>query len=267
MTDSFPVKAVIFDWAGTMIDFGSMAPVHALLDVFAADGLPITASEARAAMGKAKREHVRAILSDAGVAARWLSAKGRAADEGDVERIYAALEPAMEAAATRAATLIPGAADTAAALRKLGVRIGSGTGYTREMMRGIQPAAAAQGYAPDVVICAGDTPTGRPAPLMSWAAMIALNVWPARACIKVDDAPVGIEEGKVAGCWTVGIAGSGNEVGLDIEAYRALSDTDRQTRLATATATLRAAGADYVIEDISELMPVVREIAARMTQG
>ena len=134
------------------------------------------------------------------------------------------------------------------------------------MMRGIQPAAAAQGYAPDVVICAGDTPTGRPAPLMSWAAMIALNVWPARACIKVDDAPVGIEEGKVAGCWTVGIAGSGNEVGLDIEAYRALSDKDRQARLAAATATLRAAGADYVIEDISELMPVVREIAARMAQ-
>ena len=117
-----------------------------------------------------------------------------------------------------------------------------------------------------MVICAGDTPTGRPAPLMSWAAMIALNVWPARACIKVDDAPVGIQEGKSAGCWTVGIAGSGNEVGLDIDAYRALSDKDRQARLAAATATLRAAGADYVIEDISELMPVVREIAARMAQ-
>ena len=27
---SFPVKAVVFDWAGTMIDFGCVAPVDAL---------------------------------------------------------------------------------------------------------------------------------------------------------------------------------------------------------------------------------------------
>jgi len=97
--------------------------------------------------------------------------------------------------------------------------------------------------------------------------MIALNVWPARACIKVDDAPVGIEEGKAAGCWTVGIAGSGNEVGLDHAAYHALDAADRARRLAKAEAGLKAAGADYVIEDVSHLLSVVHEIAARIAQG
>lgn len=263
----FPVRAVIFDWAGTVIDFGCMAPVEALIDVFATEGITLTAAEARADMGKAKLDHVRALLAEPGVAARWHNVKARAPGETDVAALYAKLEPAIEAAATRAAVLIPGAAATVATLRQLGVRIGSGTGYTREMMRGIEPAAAAQGYSPEVVICAGETPSGRPAPFMSWAAMIALDVWPARACIKVDDAPVGIEEGRNAGCWTVGLSGSGNEVGLDLASYQALSVVDRNAALARAEARLKAAGADFVIEDISELMPVVHEIARRIAQA
>jgi phosphonoacetaldehyde hydrolase len=261
---SFPVKAVVFDWAGTVIDFGCMAPVEALIEVFAAEGLAITPAEARADMGRAKLDHLRALLAEPGVAARWLAAKRRVADEDDVERIYERLEPAMAEAAARAAKMIPGAVETVAALRQLGVKIGSGTGYTPAMMERIQTAAEEQGYAPDVVVCAGDTPSGRPSPLMVWAALIELDAWPARACIKVDDAPVGIIEGKEAGCWTVGISASGNEVGLDAEAYRALPETERRALVAKAEASLKAAGADYVIEDVSHLLPVVHEIARRI---
>ncbi|WP_408590730.1 phosphonoacetaldehyde hydrolase [Novosphingobium sp.] len=261
---SFPVQAVVFDWAGTVIDFGCMAPIHALMGVFAADGLPISEAEARADMGKAKLDHLRAILAEPGVAARWLAAKGAPSTENDVTRLYALLEPAMLEAATRAAVLIPGAVETVDSLRALGVKIGSGTGYTREMMAGILPAAQEQGYAPDVVICAGETPSGRPAPLMTWAALIQLDAWPANRCIKVDDAPVGIAEGKSAGAWTIGLSASGNEVGVDLATYRALPEAERAERVGQAEARLRAAGADYVIEDISQLLPVVHEIAGRI---
>jgi phosphonoacetaldehyde hydrolase len=263
-TAHFPVKAIVFDWAGTMIDFGCMAPVEALMEVFTGEGVAITDAEARADMGKAKLDHLRAILAEPGVAARWRKAKGSVADEADIARIFAKLEPAMIETAARAATLIPGAAETFSALRDLGIRIGSGTGYTPAMMTAIRQAAAEQGYTPEVVICSGDTPSGRPAPLMTWAALIALDSWPANVCIKVDDAPVGIAEGKNAGCWTVGISGSGNEVGLDLEAYRALPEEERQVRLAGAEASLRAAGADFIIEDISQFLPVVHEIARRI---
>jgi phosphonoacetaldehyde hydrolase len=261
---SFPVKAVVFDWAGTVIDFGCMAPVRALMGVFEAEGLTLSNAEARRDMGKAKLDHLRALLMEPPVAGRWLEAKGAPASEADVARLYARLEPAMQAAAAESARLIPGAADTVAALRALGVKIGSGTGYTREMMTGILPAAAEQGYAPDVVVCAGETPSGRPAPLMTWKALIAMDAWPARACIKVDDAPVGIEEGRAAGCWTVGFSASGNGMGLDRDAWLALPAAERAERLAAAEAPLRAAGADYVIEDISQLLPVVHEIAGRI---
>jgi phosphonoacetaldehyde hydrolase len=264
---SFPVKAVIFDWAGTVIDFGCMAPVEALCEVFAGEGVELTAAEARADMGRAKLDHLRAILAAPAVAARWQAAKGILPGEAEVLRLYAALEPAMEAAAARAAELIPGAAQAVAGLRAKGVRIGSGTGYTRAMMRPILPAAAAQGYAPDVVICAGETPSGRPAPLMSWAALIALDAYPAQACIKVDDAPVGIAEGRAAGCWTVGVAASGNEVGLSLADYTALDALDRARRVGRAAQSLLAAGADYIVEDISHLEAAVEAIAQRIAAG
>lgn len=260
----FPVKAVIFDWAGTMVDFGCMAPVRALRQVFAGEGVALAAEDARADMGRAKLDHLRALLSEPGVAARWRAAKGAEPGEADVARLYEALGPAMTEAAAGAAKLIPGAASTVCALRKLGVRIGSGTGYTRAMMGAILSEAERQGYVPDVTICAGETPSGRPSPQPAWAAMIALDVWSARACIKVDDAAVGMAEGKAAGCWTVGVAASGNEVGLDAEAFARLSEEDRRRLVPRAAERLKAAGADYVIDDVSDLLPVVHEIAARI---
>jgi phosphonoacetaldehyde hydrolase len=264
---SYPVKAVIFDWAGTMIDFGSMAPVAAMMDAFAAHGVIVSEAEVRRDMGRAKRDHVGAIMADPDVAARWFAAAGASPTDADGDRIHHALEPVIAAAAARRADLIPGAAGIAADLSDLGVKIGSGTGYSRGTMNDILPLAAAQGYSPAVVVCAGETPSGRPAPLMTWQALIALDAWPAQDCIKVDDAPVGIEEGRLAGCWTVGVAASGNGVGLSLDAYRMLSESDRAERVEASAAVLKAAGADYVIDTVAALRPVLDEIAARITAG
>src|SRR5215475_4818931 len=121
---SFPVKAVVFDWAGTMVDFGCMAPVDALIDVFATEGMTLSAEEARRDMGKAKHDHLTALLAEPGIASRWRDLKGQASTDADIERLYQKLVPAMTVAAAKASTLIPGAAETAAALKALGVRIG-----------------------------------------------------------------------------------------------------------------------------------------------
>ena len=264
---TFPIKAVIFDWAGTMVDFGCMAPVEALVDAFAAQGVAITPAIARRDMGRAKRDHVAAILSDPAVAGAWTAAKGRAPAADDCDAVYQALEPLIAAAAARCTDLIPGAAALAADLANRGVKIGSGTGYTREMMAEILPRAAAQGYAPTVVVCAGETPSGRPAPLMTWKALIELDAWPAQACVKVDDATVGISEGRGAGCWTVGLSASGNGVGLSLHDFQALADTERMARVAAAAGELRAAGADYVVETVADIGPVLDIIAARIAAG
>jgi phosphonoacetaldehyde hydrolase len=261
------IRAVVFDWAGTMVDFGCQAPVEALVAAFAAEGVALAAEDARRDMGRAKRDHVRELLAHPPVAAAWTKAKGAAPVEADGDRIYRALEPLMAEAAARFSDLIPGAAAVAAELRARGVRIGSGTGYTRAMMAEILPRAAAQGYEPAVVVCAGETPSGRPSPLMTWKALIALDAWPARLCVKVDDAEVGVEEGRAAGCWSLGVAASGNGVGLSLAALEALGEADRRARIDRAAESLKAAGAHLVVDTIADLPEALAEIERRIAAG
>lgn len=264
---SSAIKAVVFDWAGTMVDFGCQAPVEALVAAFAAEGVALAAEDARRDMGRAKRDHVRALLAHPPVARAWAEAKGAAPTEADGERIYRAVEPLMIKAAGRCSQLIPGAAEVAAGLRARGVRLGSGTGYTRAMMAEILPRAAEQGYAPELVVCAGETPSGRPSPLMTWQALITLDAWPARLCVKVDDAEVGIEEGRAAGCWTIGVAASGNGVGLTLGELEALPQAVRRARIDRAAQSLEASGAHLVIDTVADLPQALADIERRIAAG
>ena len=249
---------VIFDWAGTMVDFGCQAPVIALREAFARHGVQISEAQARRDMGKAKVDHVRALLGDPVVAKAWVEARGIASGEADIVALMLALGPLMRDQAARAAQLIDGALVALGALRAEGVKVASSTGYTRDMMAPVLREAAAQGYVPEHVICAGETPVGRPSPLMIYKACAELGVWPLSRVVKVDDAEAGVAEGRAAGCFTVGVAASGNCIGLSQEAWRSLPAAERTARLAAAERSLLAAGADVVIESVAQLVPLLR---------
>ena len=248
---------VIFDWAGTMVDFGCRAPVAALLEAFARHGVTLDEATARADMGKAKVDHVRALLARPDVGAAWIAANGAAAGDDDVAALMADLGPLMRDAAGEAAELIPGAAQTVAALRAAGLKVASSTGYTRDMMGPVLTGAAAQGYAPDHLVCSGETPQGRPTPLIIYTACAELGVWPLARVIKVDDAEAGIGEGRAAGCFTVGVSASGNGMGLSRPGFEALAPAERAARLASVETSLKAAGADLVIETVADLVPAL----------
>ena len=253
---------VIFDWAGTMVDFGCMAPIEALVEAFARHGVALDEATARRDMGKAKADHVRALLARPRIAADWAEANGAPPGEPDVAALMDDLGPLMRDAAAQAAELIPGAADTVAALRAAGLRVASSTGYTREMMTPVLARAAEQGYAPDHLVCANETPQGRPSPLMIYKACVELGVWPLSRVVKVDDAEAGIAEGRAAGCLTVGVTASGNGIGLSAAALAALDPAERATRLVSAAAKLKSAGADLVIETVADLIPALNGSAA-----
>ena len=257
---------VIFDWAGTMVDFGCHAPVSALRVAFAQRAVTISDTQARRDMGKAKEDHVRALLTEPSIAQAWEKARGRRADDEDVRALMIDLGPLMRDQAARAAQLIDGARIAVEALRAEGIKVASSTGYTREMMLPVLQAAAAQGYVPDHLVCSGETPRGRPTPLMIYKACAELGVWPLSRVVKVDDTEAGVREGRAAGCFTVGISASGNEVGLSRDALRALHAEDRDARIAAAEDSLRAAGADAVIETVAQLIPVLRSAAERRVE-
>jgi len=252
---------VVLDWAGTMVDFGCQAPVKALVEAFRQEGVAVDAATARRDMGRSKADHVRAMLSYPAIAHAWLARHGRAPDERDVEALMVRLGPLMREQAAAAATLIPGARETFDQLRARGIKVASSTGYTREMMAPVLARAAEQGYVPQHVVCAGETPAGRPAPLMIYKACAELGVWPLSRVVKVDDAEVGIAEGKAAGAFTVGVAASGNSIGLLLEELNALAANERARRIEAASRQLRAAGADLVIDSVADLIPALERVS------
>lgn len=261
------IQAVIFDWAGTVLDHGSRAPMAAFVRAFAQFGVTISVDDARGPMGMAKRDHIR--LVGAAVNEAWRARHGHDFNEADMEAIFAVFEPLNVAAVKTPehSTLIAGAREALDWCAARGIRIGSTTGYTRPIMEELAPLAAAQGFAPEVMVCAGDLPAGRPAPLQMWFAMARMGIWPARQVVKCDDTPPGIGEARNAGCWAVGFALSGNIAGLS-EAEMALAgEVARAGMRARATAELRAAGAHEVVDSIADLPRAVAAIEARMTAG
>jgi phosphonoacetaldehyde hydrolase len=239
----------------------------AFVETFAEFGVPISVDEARGPMGMAKRPHIAAILALPRVAAAWAERHGHVPIQADVDVVYAAFLPKNVAVAARFATLIPGVAEVVAELRREGVKIGSTTGYTREIMVEILPAAAAQGFAPDSLACTGDTPDGRPTPYMLYKTFLDLRVWPAWNAIKVDDTEVGVAEGVNAGVWTVGVAVSGNLFGMSEADAASLDPAEFQRRRSVAAGKLKGAGAHYVIDSVADLMPVMNAVDARLAGG
>lgn len=259
------VKAVVLDWAGTVVDHGSRAPMGAFVCAFAEFGVAISLADARAPMGLAKADHIRAIGRSPSVAAAWLRRHGRDFAEADVDAIFQVFEPMNIAAVREHADIIPGALTAIEALCERGVRIAGTTGYTRPIMDVLEPLASAAGYRPEFTVCAGDLPAGRPTPLMMWYAMARLGVWPAAAVVKVDDTAPGLGEGRAAGTWVVGIALTGNAVGLAAEELAAKSPADRARLRDQAMREL--VDADLVIDSIADLPQAIAEIDARLAAG
>jgi phosphonoacetaldehyde hydrolase len=120
----------------------------------------------------------------------------------------------------------------------------------------------------DANTCANAAGTnGRPKPWMAAEVAAALDAWPLAAVVKVDDTLPGIGEGLHAGMWTVGVARTGNELGLDEAEAAALPADELAARLAAARARFAGAGAHYVINSVADLLPVIDDIERRLAAG
>ena len=102
-----PVKAVVFDLAGTLIDFGSCAPAGAFVTLFDNYQIKATLEQAREPMGMHKREHIRTMMNMPEIAQQWENQHGRAWNERDVQTLYEDFIPLQLDALPHFGDLIP----------------------------------------------------------------------------------------------------------------------------------------------------------------
>ncbi len=262
-----PLKAVILDWAGTTVDFGSFAPTAVFLKLFASRNISVSVEQARIPMGLMKKDHLRAIAAQAEVAQQWELLHGRTFTEADLDDLFQDFIPMQMECLTEYASPIPGVVDAIAAMRARGLKIGSTTGYTRAMMEVLVPEAARRGYQPDCWIASDDTPAGRPAPWMIYQNAIQLQVYPLEAIVKIGDTFPDIEEGLNAGTWTIGLAMTGNLLGFTETEFNASSLDELAEKRKANYAKLYHAGAHFVVDSLADCLPILDEIERLLKTG
>jgi phosphonoacetaldehyde hydrolase len=262
------IRGVVFDWAGTIIDFGSLAPMGAFVELFSRHGIAITVSQARIPMGLPKLAHIEALGAMPIVAQQWQEAYGRAFNAEDAQNLLIEFEPMSAKAALEHSDFIPGFLDTYAWLGEQQIGVASTTGYTRKIMTPLIAKALTLGFNPRLTVCCDDVAKSRPDPMGMHQCMLALNLVGMGQCIvKVDDTKPGLQEALNAGCWTVGIAASGNALGWSLSQWTLASKEAREAAVGVAREQLLAAGAHEVIDTVAHLPDALQRINARLNSG
>ena len=254
------IECVIMDWAGTAIDYGCFAPVSAFIESFRAIGIEVTPEEARRPMGLTKIDHIRALFDMERIGEAFRQKYGRVYGEEDVKGRYAEFQRLLFATLREYTAPISDVIETIDVLRKMGIKIGSTTGYTREMMDVVVPAAAEKGYRTDNCVTSDGLPAGRPYPYMIYKNMCDLAVPSRLSVVKYGDTISDIKEGVNAGVWSVGVILGSNEMGLTEDEVKQLPEAELKKRMAAVRNRMYAAGAHYVVDSICELPALIESI-------
>lgn len=261
------ITAVVLDWAGTTVDFGSRAPVAALQRIFEANGVPVTTAEAREHMGLLKRDQIRCICAGPRVRDAWSYRHGQPPSGPDVERLFSEFLPRQAEIIAAFSAPIPGVPETVEAWKSAGLRIGSTTGYTRELLDVVIPAAARDGYSPHASVTPDEVGGGRPKPFMCYRNAILLGAYPLWRCVKIGDTPADIAEGINAGMWTIGITATGNEIGLSRSEWETLPPGERAARQDAAARRLTETGAHFTVPSLADCTGILDDIERRLAAG
>jgi phosphonoacetaldehyde hydrolase len=261
------LRAVIFDWAGTTIDFGCFAPTGVFIEIFRQTGINITMEEARGPMGKHKRDHITEIARSKRVSEEWNQRYGSECTDDDIDEMYSKFIPLQLSVLEKYSALVPELPEAVKTIRSHGLKIGSTTGYNREMMDIVMKTAENQGFFVDSMVCGSDVPAGRPAPWMAFRNAENLGIYPMEAIVKIGDTVADIKEGNNAGMWSVGVIKSSNEMGLSLDEINQLSPGELEMRMLKVADTFLNAGADYVINTLAETGDLIEKINSQLQTG
>lgn len=259
------IEAVIFNWAGTTVDYGSLAPVIAFKKAFKNAGIELSDDDIRQDMGMAKWDHIGRILELNDVKRQWKEKYSELPNNDDRKRIYKDFQQELIHYLKEYTELKSGVLKTFNYLKEYGIKVATTTGYTAEMMKVVQDKAAELGYTPELVVTSEDVKgLGRPSPAMIKYIMKEFNIDDPNKVIKVGDTLVDIEEGLNAGVKTVGIAEGSSLMGLSQVEFDELSNEEQILRRNEVKRKFESANADFVVNSIFDLVQIIEYLNEAM---
>lgn len=247
-------KVILFDWAGTIVDFGSKVPEKVFHDTFDKEDIYFTGEQIRSFMGMNKRDHIRELFFLDGTIDRLKQEKKWQTmdDEAIVDAFYDAFNITLLNTLKQTKEMIPGADALLKWLHQNGYKTGSSTGYNREMLSATKENLVGRFELPQVDVAADDVAHGRPEPDMLFAALEKLSAKPDEA-ISVGDTLADCETAKRAGIPFIGVIEGSSLFGVSLEDFDTMSEEAKAAARTRTRAQYFEAGATDVIQRIGDL--------------
>jgi phosphonoacetaldehyde hydrolase len=254
------IKLVIFDLAGTLVDYGCFAPVDAYIELFRRHGVEIGSYFVRKFMGLNKKEHLQCLAALPEVQTSWLKNYGVKISEFDLNTLYHEFLKILTDQMPLYSHLIDGAQEAIENIKSQQVKIAVTSGYPRFVVNIIAAELKKQGIIPDAIVSSSDVNLGRPAPEMIFECMKITNTQDFNQVINFGDTVHDVKSAVNAGVWSVGVLESGNLLGMAKDHKQLMSKSEWEFRREKARLKLVENGAHFVISAITDAWKIFQQI-------
>tara|TARA_B100001123_G_C15218919_1_gene990412 strand:- start:158 stop:1003 length:846 start_codon:yes stop_codon:yes gene_type:complete len=271
------IRACIFDLGGTIVDKYSLTPFLSLKGAFALKNINVFQDLLQKDMGLKKIDHIDKILKDKKIIHQWEYRYGKVPDENDKYEIYDNFHTCQLLNQSKDMEVIPQTYKCLQKLKNNNIKIGITTGFSKPIMNDVIRLFDLEKYIDSNVSSTCFDDPGRPHPFMIYKNMEYLNIDDPKHIIKIDDTCVGIQEGKNAGCWTVGVARW--SVNMEVTSIDELNNMNQLTynednrygnyrilrdKIDKSKDILRSENPDFVIQTLEGLPDVIKMINNKM---
>lgn len=255
------IRGCIFDLGGTIVDKYSRTPFISLKNCFQKRNILLDDKLIFKDMGMHKLDHIKHILKDPYIRVDWKNKFNKYPEKGiDELKVFEDFNEIQKLNTTDYLDIIPETKRTVEYLNNRGIKIGTTTGFNKEITDLVRDKLNdnkiyINSYVSSTCL---DKPS-RPAPYMIYENMNRLNINNPKRIIKVDDTKVGIEEGKNAGCITVGVYRWSTYMKIcDVENEYRIPRDELESKIQESKSTLSEANPDFLIRSLDELPRIIK---------
>ena len=259
------IRACIFDLGGTIVDKYSLSPFISFKNAFHKKKILISDDLIYKDMGMEKKEHIKLILQNKKVSERWNNLYNDYPNFKDVSEIYHLFNENQEINCKNI-EILPETPKCINYLQLNNIKIGTTTGFSKENAFHIKDLLESNDIKLNSYVSSTCLPNNngefftRPNPGMVFQNLVNMNIDNSSNVIKIDDTNVGIEEGKTAGCITVGVARWSTYMKVLPKDVSTITDKEVNERLKESRKILNQSNPDYIIDTLDELPRIIREI-------
>lgn len=263
------IRACIFDLGGTIVDKYSLTPFLSFKDAFMKLNINVSDNLIYKDMGKDKKEHIQLILEDSNIQQQWKLINNSSPNKYDINHIYNLFNQ-EQYKNSKYIDIIPETYDCINYLKNNNIKTGCTTGFNKENMNNIKDLLKLNNINLDSYVSStcvkkqDGTFFTRPSPGMVNQNLKNLNLTSTKNIIKIDDTNIGIQEGKISGCITVGVTRWSTYMKVTPSILRNINNDILNTRIKDSRNILRESNPDYLIDSLDQLPSVIKHINNRV---